>query len=192
MKNTYTIELNECPDILGLYEDITGLKLRAEISESYEDKYGLCEYNITNLIGPLKIIKSKYNIIQDIDLDEMLNMATCYIATRTLINNIYIESRNAIQNKLNGDVKMESKVTIEEFEKYFEGEEIVNKEVLHTKLGQKLYMVTFDKPHDLDINNIYIYNVAYFKYYEDEEYFLFFNENDDKIADISATGFLSC
>ena len=82
--------------------------------------------------------------------------------------------------------------TIEEFEKYFEGEEIVNKEVLHTKLGQKLYMVTFDKPHDLDINNIYIYNVAYFKYYEDEEYFLFFNENDDKIADISATGFLSC
>ena len=85
---------------------------------------------------------------------------------------------------------MNKELTLERFLKYFEKEEILERTELKTELGQNVTMIELDKIHELDINNIHIYNVKYFLYYEDD-YFVFMTEDDNKIVDIGITGFIN-
>ena len=94
------------------------------------------------------------------------------------------------QKIVDGVYVMNKELTLEEFLKYFEKEEILERTELKTKLGQNVTMIELDKIHELDINNIHIYNVKYFLYYEDD-YFVFMTEDDNKIVDIGITGFIN-
>ena len=110
-----------------------------------------------------------------------------------LFNIVEFGSKNEsakAQKIIDGVYVMNKELTLEGFLKYFEKEEILERTELKTELGQNVTMIELDKIHELDINNIHIYNVKYFLYYEDD-YFVFMTEDDNKIVDIGITGFIN-
>jgi hypothetical protein len=110
-----------------------------------------------------------------------------------LFNIVEFGSKNEsakAQKIVDGVYVMNKELTLERFLEYFEKEEISERTELKTELGQNVTMIELDKIHELDINNIHIYNVKYFLYYEDD-YFVFMTEDDNKIVDIGITGFIN-
>ena len=110
-----------------------------------------------------------------------------------LFNIVEFGSKNEsakAQKIVDGVYVMNKELTLERFLEYFEKEEISERTELKTELGQNVTMIELDKIHELDINNIHIYNVKYFLYYEND-YFVFMTEDDNKIVDIGITGFIN-